>query len=126
MRKVFIPEHFDAEQKLSAELTLDTVPGVVIKSAFGPMPTPLTADRMVPLFHCCGRLAFYYQHYPQDGEMLEPEYARYIDGRRVDPKVPPHCGTCGERIIDGRELKPACLQCGQLRETCGGNHANAS
>ena len=122
MRKWWNPS-FDKAHALMAEEALDTT-GVDVVYTDIMNPAPMILDRafMVPMFHRCGRLAFYYHHYPEDGEVLRADHALQNNGCRVDPQSPMTCGTCGDLITDGRELKPACRVCGELRETCKGTH----
>ena len=121
MRQWWNP-NFDKRHALMAEEALDTTGvDVVYSDVLSPAPA-LDRAFMVPMYHRCGRLAFYYHHYPEDGEILRADHALLIDGRPVDPQAPMTCGTCGDRIENGWELKPACRQCGELRETCKGTH----
>ena len=113
------PDWFDESHKRMAEEGLDTVlPAVQLTDIMGPKPTPKTADTMAPFFHCCGRLAFFYAHYPINGEVLVPQLARNADGTRVDPKEPPHCPACREPI-QGDDIKPACFYCENLIDSLG-------
>lgn len=56
----------------------------------------------VPL--ACGGVAFFLRKMPHDGELIDPDGARLVDGSRPVESELMVCGTCGNPMLLGGKV----------------------
>ncbi len=54
----------------------------------------------VAVYHVtgCGAIAFYFRHYPDDGQLMDPIFVVYADGTQPPLDTKALCGTCYEDL----------------------------
>ncbi len=56
-------------------------------------------EDLVPYYHkACQKVAFYYTHRIERGEMITASRARTVKGKRLESGSAFRCTTCGERM----------------------------
>jgi len=108
----YMPRGLSRSQKLAAESVLDRNTGRQVK-ILPPLAhhheNRLSPSQMVTLYHWgngsgCKRVAFYYTHKLEPGELMMATRALLADGTRPDRNQPMGCSSCGERIHQKGDL----------------------
>lgn len=65
---------------------------------------------MIPMVHVgpegCGLIALFYDHWPDDNEVINANHAKLLDNHNPHPEQPFVCDTCKLPITDGSHIKP--------------------
>lgn len=58
----------------------------------------------------CGGVAFYLRRMPSEGQLIDPDGARLVDGSRPIEGEQMRCGTCGNPLMSGELIDMANIQ----------------
>jgi hypothetical protein len=110
-----LPKGISVEMRETMEQALDTADiklkkGVEIRPMRLNQFTTQHIKNMVPMQHTglggCGLIALFYDHWPEDGEVLTAYHAKLLNNRNPDPQQPFVCDTCKAPIHDLQPVDP--------------------
>ena len=109
-----LPKGISIEMRETMELALDTADiklkkGITIEPWQENVFTTKHIREMVPMQHVgpqgCELIALFYDHWPEDGEVLDAYNAKLLDNTNPDPLQLFTCDTCKLLIKEPNELR---------------------
>lgn len=109
-----LPKNISIEMRETMERALEHADvklkkGIEIKPMNQEVFTTKHIKEMVPMQHIglqgCKLIALFYDHWPEDGEVLTAYHAKLLDNKNPDPLQLFTCATCGLPIKEPNELR---------------------